>query len=535
MKKVIVILLSSFLLFSAFSEDEKLPRLAVVEFSINDSNNQKLVNDSVAVRNQVQTNIVKTGRYDVIARAEIDKLLENQKIQVSSISSSENIRKLRLLNISYLVTGTVDAMDSDYLVNVNMLDVSSGKFINSDEEFMGNASSSLYMGVSTLISRFMTSINEKGEAIEQTKKQIRHSATIATGIHVETGIGGVLYLFDNESYKRDLDKAKDKSAVRNKRDTYFKEIAALWENGTYDLLIQKPDKYTIKMVYGDGYAEEREVTFTKEGIINVEFAAIPEEIFVEGGTFKMGSGKYSDNPIHSVNINSFFIRKHEVTKAEYKKINGSTPNSRDYYSPIYNVSWYDAVVFCNKLSKKEGLTPCYTLNNSSDEESWGRNENGSWDNIRCDFKANGYRLPTEAEWEYAARGGDKSNNFTYSGSNAIDDVAFYGKDWSDYKYYNGEYNYEKLDEDLRIMKKKPNELGLYDMSGNVCEWCWDWYSNNISSSTPVTGASSGSFRMGRGGGWDSIGSSICEVAYRGTGYPASRYNYFGFRVVRSAQ
>lgn len=533
MKKVIVILLSSFLLFSAFSEDEKLPRLAVVEFSINDSNNQKLVNDSIAVRNQVQTNIVKTGRYDVIARAEIDKLLENQKIQVSSISSSENIRKLRLLNISYLVTGTVDAMDSDYLVNVNMLDVSSGKFINSDEEFMGNASSSLYMGVSTLISRFMTSINEKGEAIEQTKKQIRHSATIATGIHVETGIGGVLYLFDNESYKKDCNEAESFYSV--KRDTYFKEIAVLWENDAYDLLIQKPDKYTIKMVHGDGYAQERDIPFTKKGVINVEFAAIPEEIFVEGGTFKMGSENQNDNPVHSVNINSFFIRKHEVTEAEYKIINGANPkDSRAYYHPIYTVSWYDAVVFCNKLSKKEGLTPCYTLNNSSDEDSWGRNENDSWNNIQCDFKANGYRLPTEAEWEYAARGGNKSNNFTYSGSNVIDDVAFYGKDWSDYEYYDGEFNYARLDEALRIMKKEPNELGLYDMTGNVEEWCWDWYSNNISSSTPVTGASSGDSRVVRGGCWSSDGID-CEVTYRGGNIPYYHYNSNGFRVVRSAQ
>ena len=124
MKKTIFITLVLLLsMFKITAEDEKLPRLAVVSFEINDASNKKLVNDAIGVRNQIQSNIVKTGKYDVIARAEIDKLLENQKIQLSSISSKENIQKLKLQNISYLVTGTVDAMDSDYIVRISMLDV----------------------------------------------------------------------------------------------------------------------------------------------------------------------------------------------------------------------------------------------------------------------------------------------------------------------------------------------------------------------------------------------------------------------------
>ena len=159
MKKLFLIILNILFVFSIFAEGSKLPRLAVVEFSINDSKNQKLVNDAIAVRNLVQSNIVKTGCYDVIARAEIDKLLENQEISISSISSNENLNKLKLLNIHYLITGSVDAMDSYYQVSISVLDVSNGRFPHSDEEFMENSAPEVNKGVKSLVTRFINGIN----------------------------------------------------------------------------------------------------------------------------------------------------------------------------------------------------------------------------------------------------------------------------------------------------------------------------------------------------------------------------------------
>ncbi len=217
----------------------------------------------------------------------------------------------------------------------------------------------------------------------------------------------------------------------------------------------------------------------------------PDLIFVEGGTFKMGSNDYYNlKPIHDVTLDSFSIGKYPITQAQWKAVMGNNPSHfKGDNLPVEMVSWEDVQEFIKKLNAK-------TL------PSGGGGK---------------YRLPTEAEWEYAARGGQKSQGFEYSGSNNLDEVAWYNEN-SDNKMH-------------KVGSKKSNELGIYDMSGNVWEWCEDWYDENYYKNSPSsnpTGATSGEYRVLRGGSWDFTNS--CRVADRVMLPPSVRFYSNGFRV-----
>ena len=209
-------------------------------------------------------------------------------------------------------------------------------------------------------------------------------------------------------------------------------------------------------------------------------------IYVDGGTFSMGStaGDSDEKPVHSVTLDSYYIAETEVTQAQWRAIMGTNPS---YYKgdtyPVEDMSWLDAQKFCEKLSAMTGKK---------------------------------YMLPTEAQWEYAARGGNKSKGYKYSGSNIVDEVAWYSNN-SNYQTHS-------------VKQKRPNELGIYDMSGNLWEWCTDWYGSYSSSSqTNPTGPSSGSYRVLRGSSCLN-GAESCRVSTRFDSNPSSRINR-GFRFV----
>jgi len=168
MKRTIcVIVLLAVTLSALIAQNAELPRLAVVEFSTN-LKTEKVKADAVTVRNLVESQMIGTRKYQIITRDEIDKLLVNQAIQVSSISSSENIKKLQLQNISYIVTGSVDAMGNDYAVTVKVLDVSTGQFSHSDNDLIGGSSRDMYNGINALMSKFVSGMSSEGGRVTQT-------------------------------------------------------------------------------------------------------------------------------------------------------------------------------------------------------------------------------------------------------------------------------------------------------------------------------------------------------------------------------
>jgi len=241
-------------------------------------------------------------------------------------------------------------------------------------------------------------------------------------------------------------------------------------------------------------------------------------VCIDGGTFTMGSpddepGRESNEVQHQVTISPFYMGKYQVTQAEYRAVMRKNPSKfKGDNLPVEYVSWYGAIEYCNKQSQKEGLTPAYTRNGK--KVTWNRN-------------ANGYRLPTEAEWEYACRAGtctpfSTGNNITTSQSN-------YNGNWP----YNNNVKGEFRQRTTPVGSFNPNAWGLYDTHGNVCEWCWDWYGDYSSAAqTDPLGAPSGPIRVFRGGSWNSLALDV-RSAHRSGITPGDLDGILGFRLARS--
>jgi len=239
-------------------------------------------------------------------------------------------------------------------------------------------------------------------------------------------------------------------------------------------------------------------------------------VWVEGGTFRMGDtfgdGNSNEKPVHNVTVSGFSIGKYEVTFDEYDAFCADTGKSRQDdqgwgrgRQPAINVSWNDAVEYCNWLSRKEDLRPVYTRSGNS---------------VSCDWNADGYRLPTEAEWEYAAKGGSRSGGYKYSGENDPGTVGWYDSNSGG--------------RTQPVGGKQGNEAGLYDMTGNVWEWCWDYWNETYSSASQKDprGPSQNSGRVNRGGSWYNDARFVRSTIRKFIGPDYKSFN-LGFRLARS--
>ena len=273
---------------------------------------------------------------------------------------------------------------------------------------------------------------------------------------------------------------------------------------------------------------------------------------VLAGSFTMGNdfsaGSSGDSPLHEVYVSDFYMDTHEVTKALWDSVatwavgNGydiapSSGSGKDADHPVYGVSWYEAVKWANARSEMESLSPCYYTDGAM--KFVYRTGNVDIQNDWVDWSANGYSLPTEAQWEKAARGGCQGHRFPWCDSDTIEQSranyysdAYYNYDTSSTRgdhpaYATGGYPYT-----APVGSFQPNGYGLYDTAGNILEWCWDWYQADPSAGENPYGPSSGTYRIDRGGSWYHD-ASRCPVARRHYLVPDTEANTLGFRLVRN--
>ena len=268
-------------------------------------------------------------------------------------------------------------------------------------------------------------------------------------------------------------------------------------------------------------------TTTNDGNVSVDIA--DELVLINGGTFQMGSPesemqRETDETQHEVTVSDFYIGRYEVTQEQYEKVMGDNPsNFSGENLPVENVTWYDAIEYCNRLSEQEGLTLVYTVDG----------ENVSWDR-----SANGYRLPTEAEWEYAARAGT-TTPFNTETSISDEEANYYG-----HYPYGIEENYFSQDNletepgqyrqtTVEVNSFSPNNWGLYNIHGNVAEWCFDYYgAYDLENTDNPSGPTTGTLRVNRGGGWNDYAKHL-RSAYRASTTPNQGMSNIGFRIARN--
>lgn len=289
------------------------------------------------------------------------------------------------------------------------------------------------------------------------------------------------------------------------------------EKNTYVVNVDSPGFYKI-------YANS--IESIKDGIVPSNY------VFVQGGFVTKKLKGNTNFRSGKVAVAPFYISEHELTQGEYEKygvyFEGQNPTEKNGLGsnyPVYNINWYQIIVYCNKRSIAEGLEPCYRIQGLANPDNWGKipesvNEPQEildlWDSIECDFSANGYRMPTDTEWEYAALGGSKGIHTAvtkYAGSNTLNEVGWYKNN--------------SLGKVHEVKNKKPNSLGIYDMNGNIAEWCW----NDGSAYSLDTGIYA---KKTNGGSWDSVDDEWITVSYGSDSLPYYISSSIGVRLVRTA-
>ncbi|MDR1899787.1 MAG: SUMF1/EgtB/PvdO family nonheme iron enzyme [Treponema sp.] len=530
-KRICLTALITLLAFSAQAQTK--PRLAILPFTGGNTDDAESVAEFFSFEEEITRVFTPVPR----TRA-IETLMKEQQFQRSGLTDSDTIAELgKQLNADYVLAGHIAALGSSKLLLITIVNVRELQQIAGDYKE--------YQRIESVVDVLPAMAKRIADAAKRDASRLPRLAVLPFNV-LSSGMNQqdaellaqllATEIANSGSYAvfprtKAIEKVMEEHHIERSGMTDAESIKAIGEavNAQYVLSanVRKlgADNYfsasilhIVEASQGQGSREKYQTVSDGLAIMpklarTLTAGAAPANaapanmVRVEGGTFRMGSTNGQDNekPVHTVTVKSFSMGKYEVTQKEWVEIMGSNPSKfKGDTLPVERVSWFDAVEYCNRRSLKEGLTPAYR---------------GSGDSVTCDFSASGYRLPTEAEWEYAAKGGNKDYmTFEYAGSNSPGGVAWYADNSGNTTHPVG--------------TKQPNSLGLYDMSGNVLEWCWDWYGSYPGSAqTDPAGAASGSYRVLRGGSWVHS-AHILRSAIRSNNTPSNRDSSFGFRLVR---
>ena len=509
MKKLFSLCLICLLAMSAMAQ-----RAAVMEFKAGVGISQADVDGLSGIF----TTYFRPSGYTMIERTQIDRIIEEQRMQRSSLTEDQMIHVGELLNLSKIVIGDVNIVMGQYNVDVRVINVESSTIAATEGATFDG--SSYREGMKNLAQKLAAQIAISAGPTVGSQPTPPSTPEPKKRTAVET-VYGYLHVFPNEL---GVFQGHPNSVIANINNQGMhgydewrvptnEELSLLRANGYLSgaqyMTKENASGMVLLVTTGKSLAEKEEATpapAVNQDFTETAYGVNMKMIWVEGGEFLMGctseqgNNCYDDEEnVRRVTVDGFYIGMLEVTQAQWEKVMGTTISQQwtkaditgsptrgvgdDY--PMYCVNWEEAMEFCRLLSIQTGKT---------------------------------YTLPTEAQWEYAARGGCKNDGTKYAGSHLLDAVGWYADNSGDKTNVVG--------------SKRANALGIYDMSGNVWEWCKDWYASSYSSydTNNPTGPSSGSGRVIRGGSWGSS-ASYCRVADRNCGSPGVRDGDLGFRVV----
>ncbi len=483
----VVLIFSAIFMISGIHAQQNKKTIAV----LNLVNSGGVDKDEISILTDRFNNyLVNTNVYKVLEREKMDAILKEQDFTMTDNCNSAEcaVQIGQLLGMELMITGKIGKFGTMYTLDLRIIDVTTGEILRTkSENYKGEKEGLLDMVEALAYTIAGLTVSEK-----KTKTTTGKSNTDDAGDDIS--IGTVTEKHGSLEIKCEMD------GVLFIGDKQIGDVSAGTKIPIEKL---KTGRHIIRITGSGGEVIENvNIEYNQKSTLTVKAKKKNEIIlsghsnelvFIKGGTFQMGDtwgdGEYYEKPAHTVTVGDFYMSKFEVTqKLWYQVMGNNSSNFSCYECPVENVSWNDVLEFLRILNAKTGKN---------------------------------YRLPYEAEWEYAAREGGKSNT-KYSGSDNADEVAWY--------YYNS----DKMTHP--VGQKKPNALGLYDMSGNIDEWCEDWYDNAYYANSPADnpkGPASGSKKVLRGGAaWINL---MKNLSYRYGFSPNVRYSYIGFRLVLPAQ